>query len=107
MLYYPERGSITYLHYFLYNVEGVINLGKVKDLTGEVFGRLKVIKMTPERRNRQVVWECQCECGGTTIVSSISLISGNTSSCGCLKNHSIGEAEINRQLLNINCNFKR
>ena len=231
MLYYPRQGSITQLHYFLYNVEGVINLGKVKDLTGEVFGKLKVVKMTPERRNRQVVWECQCECGnithvvgqalraghtkscgclkyekkdvdslkgqrfgkltvlrrsefsfnnkvywtcqcecgcvldvsgidlrnkniescnrcqeynyhfnnltgvrfgllvaikivgkdnsghclwecqcdcgGITIVSSISLISGNTSSCGCLKNHSMGEAEINRQLLHTNCNFKR
>lgn len=43
-------------------------MGKIKDLTGEVFGRLTVLGMTPERRNRQVVWKCQCECGNITDV---------------------------------------
>ena len=60
-------------------------MGKVKDLTGEVFGKLKVVKMTPERRNRQVVWECQCECGNITYVVGQALRAGHTKSYGCLK----------------------
>ena len=33
-------------------------MGRIKDLTGKVFGRLTVLEMTPERQNRQVVWKC-------------------------------------------------
>lgn len=62
----------------------MINLGKIKDLTGEVFGKLKVIEITPERRNRQVVWKCECECGNTTYVVGQALRTGHTKSCGCL-----------------------
>lgn len=59
-------------------------MGKIKDLTGEVFGRLKVIEITPERRNRQVVWKCECDCGNTTYVVGQALRTGHTKSCGCL-----------------------
>ena len=59
-------------------------MGKIKDLTGEVFGRLTVLEMTPERRNRQVVWKCQCECGNITDVVGQALRTGHTKSCGCL-----------------------
>ena len=62
----------------------LINLGRIKDLTGEVFGKLKVLEITPERRNRQVVWKCQCECGNITYVVGQALRSGHTKSCGCL-----------------------
>ena len=37
-------------------------MGKIKDLTGQKFGHLTVIKDTGERKNRQVVWECECDC---------------------------------------------
>jgi|GEM_PF-4960244 len=30
-------------------------MGAIKDLTGIKFGKLTVIKITPERKNRQVV----------------------------------------------------
>lgn len=39
------------------------------------------------------MWECRCDCGNTTRVTSSSLASGNTKSCGCItrelqaKNH--------------------
>lgn len=33
-------------------------MGKIKDLTGQRFGKLVVLEITPERRNRQVVWKC-------------------------------------------------
>lgn len=77
------------------------------DLTGIRYGLLTAIKSIGRDNSGHHMWECQCDCGGTTTVSSIALISGNTSSCGCLKNHSIGEAMINRWLLSMNYNFRR
>jgi hypothetical protein len=41
----------------------------IKDLTGARFGRLTVVKMTPERRGGAVVWLCQCDCGGMLSVN--------------------------------------
>ena len=62
------------------------NLGKqnFKDLTGQKFGKLTVIKQGPYYQ-RQVQWWCQCECGATTLVRSNYLLSGHTTSCGCNK----------------------
>ena len=77
------------------------------DLTDMRFGLLVAKKVAGRDDNGRCLWECQCDCGGKTTISSISLVSGNTSSCGCLKNHSMGEAEINRWLLHTDCNFKR
>ena len=58
-------------------------MGKIKDLTGQRFGKLVVLEMTPERRNRQVVWKCQCDCGNITYVVGQALRDGHTQSCGC------------------------
>ena len=57
------------------------------DLTGKRFGRLVVIKRIKDREkeNKQhtTFWECECDCGNITIVSSRCLNSGKTTSCGC------------------------
>ena len=58
-------------------------MGKIIDLTGQKFGKLTVLEKTKERRNRQVVWRCSCECGKETLVVGSSLRSGHTKSCGC------------------------
>lgn len=55
-----------------------------KNLVGQTFGRLKVLKDTGERVNNRIIWLCQCECGNIHKVSTNDLTSGNTSSCGCL-----------------------
>lgn len=57
-----------------------------KDLIGQVFGRLTVIKRKGTVGSR-ALWRCRCECGRYTDVRSIDLLSGNTKSCGCLGNH--------------------
>lgn len=57
----------------------------MKDLTGERFGKLVAVKPTNDRRHGEIVWECLCDCGNTTYVSSGNLNSGNTQSCGCLR----------------------
>lgn len=58
---------------------------KKKDLTGQRFGHLTVLRDTGERKNKCIVWECRCDCGNITYVRSISLTSGNTTSCGCFR----------------------
>lgn len=56
-----------------------------KDLVGQRFGRLVVVKPTEKRANTFVVWECRCDCGNTTYVNSNHLTKGRVRSCGCLK----------------------
>lgn len=60
-------------------------MSNIKDLTGQKFGRLIVIKDSGQRKNRQVVWECKCDCGKTTYVVGQALRNGHTQSCGCLQ----------------------
>lgn len=60
---------------------------KGKDITGQKFNMLTVIKKTGKSCNtakNAIEWECLCECGNTTFVSSKNLRRGNTKSCGCL-----------------------
>ena len=55
-----------------------------KQLEGQVFGRLTVIRRAGSRAGR-VTWACMCECGSTVEVVSHALTSGHTKSCGCWK----------------------
>lgn len=61
-----------------------IALQKERDLTGQVFGRLKVIsKDSDSKRN---YWICECKCGNIVSRRSDSLKSqGEKASCGCRK----------------------
>ena len=54
-----------------------------KDLTGKIFGRLKVISRKGVSKDFQAMWECICSCGKITVVRSASLRRGTTMSCGC------------------------
>lgn len=53
-----------------------------KQLEGQVFGRLTVIRRAGSKSGR-VTWACTCECGSTVEVNSNALTSGHTKSCGC------------------------
>lgn len=55
-----------------------------KDLTGERFGRLVVIKRL-ENKNKRTYWLCQCDCGNTTTKCAGDLKSGRSRSCGCIR----------------------
>lgn len=57
-----------------------------KDLVGQRFGRLVVIKRLPSVRTGNSVrsnWFCQCDCGNTHKVTTKELTSGHVCSCGC------------------------
>ena len=53
------------------------------DLTGQVFGRLKVLSYA-HTKNGRAYWNCLCECGNKTIVQRGNLRFGSVKSCGCL-----------------------
>lgn len=58
-----------------------------EDLTGQIFGRLKVIEYVGSRKignQTYGYWKCRCTCGNEVEVSTHALKSGNTKSCGCL-----------------------
>lgn len=79
------------------------NAGKrAIDITGQRFGKLVAIK-EKYRKDKQVYWECLCDCGNTTIKSVRQLKSWGVQSCGCLK--SKGEENIIKFLQSKNINF--
>jgi len=56
-----------------------------RNLIGEKFGRLTVFGFAGFDKRGQRIWNCRCADGNEVLVTSGSLISGNTASCGCLK----------------------
>lgn len=59
-------------------------MAKLKDLTGQEFGRLTVIKRGTNDKESRAMWLCKCECGNEKIIRGKDLRKGNTRSCGCL-----------------------
>ena len=60
-------------------------IGGSKYLVGKRFGKLTVTKQLKKRYFGNIVWECLCDCGSVTEVSTNALKEGNTKSCGCFK----------------------
>lgn len=58
-------------------------------LTGNRYGKLLVIgPAEPQKTTNGGLrkrWQCQCDCGNTTLVAQDNLLGGHTRSCGCLK----------------------
>jgi len=63
-------------------------MGRAIDITGQVYGRLRVIGRA-EAGGRWAKWTCACECGNSTIAYSRHLRDGSVRSCGCLKKHDL------------------
>ncbi len=59
-------------------------MSKVKELTGQRFGRLTVIRRSGATPQRLATWLCRCDCGNECVVSRTCLVDGYTKSCGCL-----------------------
>lgn len=56
-----------------------------KDVTGQRFGRLKVVSLTAERRNGRAISLCVCDCGKRKKVVTSELRRSGIKSCGCLR----------------------
>ena len=55
-----------------------------RDLTGQRFNRLTVIRFSHRDRFGFKNWLCICDCSAGTVVGQAQLLNGNTQSCGCL-----------------------
>lgn len=66
-------------------------MSKLQDLTGQKYGYLTALRRGPNRErpngSSHVTWECLCDCGRITCVTSTKLRSGKTKSCGCQSSH--------------------
>ena len=71
-----------------------------KDLTGQTFGKLTVLKDSGERKESFIIWECLCSCGTKCKVSSQLLLRGSTKSCGCLRKE-VSSNNIKKNKLNL------
>lgn len=59
------------------------NMAKLIDETGNIYGRLTVLKRDGVSSDHHAMWLCQCSCGNLTRVIGKDLRSGHTTSCGC------------------------
>lgn len=78
----------------------------IKDLTGQRFGHLQVLKYAGYSIREHAAWTCQCDCGTIKDIAGIDLQKGDTTSCGCKRYSSYGELAIKEILINNNIKYK-
>ncbi len=83
---------------------------KFKDLTGQRFGMLTVVRLHEKyirtiSKRAVYKWECLCDCGKTTIVSTSNLQIGHVKSCKCLRQQLSTERIIEQSKKNIKHGF--
>jgi hypothetical protein len=62
------------------------------DIQGQQFGDLVAIRKAGTNKRRNLMWFCQCACGGTHVALSGHLRAGLIQSCGCTTGRRRGEA---------------
>ena len=77
--------SVTSIANYLkrYNIPTRAPTSILINMDGKRFGRLIVIKYHTKKHSTKI-WECICNCGNTTYVSTGALRGGVVKSCGCL-----------------------
>lgn len=81
-------------------------MGRISyNLIGQKFYRLTVVDYAMEYVSpsgaKKKQWLCRCDCGNMIIVTTSTLISGNTKSCGCLKSEKTIERNKSNKKYNI------
>lgn len=64
---------------------GVYNNLMERNEVGNRYGRLVALRKVPARDRSGAWYQCRCDCGEITYVSTNKLRNGHTKSCGCLK----------------------
>ena len=57
----------------------------IKDISGQKFGKLTVINFHKNNPGKEKYWMCKCDCGNNKVISSRSLKTLKTTSCGCYR----------------------
>src|ERR1700719_1276503 len=55
---------------------------KIRDITGQRFGMLLVVKRATDRGER-IKYLCKCDCGNEKVIYGESIRRGTSASCGC------------------------
>lgn len=88
----------------------VVSAMSLRDLTGQKFGKLTVVCRAEDyispKGKHHVKWHCICDCGKSTVISSLQLTSGKTRSCGCLKVGNVVHGGCHDRLYKVYCNMK-
>lgn len=66
-----------------YFVRIEIVMGNLIDIAGKRFGFWIVLESAEKNNKNQTQWLCECDCGTKKIITSNSLRTGNSTSCGC------------------------
>ena len=66
-------------------------MSKIKNLTGQTFGRLTALERVGRDKYGKARWLCQCTCGTEVTVAQGALASGHTKSCGCLNSEMVSK----------------
>ena len=74
------------------------------DIIGRRFDKLVVRAYVGIDQHGSTLFECDCDCGNSTILPRYSLVGNRTHSCGCIV--SIGESNIKKILSNANITYK-
>lgn len=64
---------------------------KIRDLTGQKFGNLIVTGLASDKKSNRVSWNCICNCGNNTVVTSTNLVNGRVISCGCERSKNLSQ----------------
>ncbi len=59
-------------------------MAKLKDISGQRFGRLVVISRTKNTRDNHTRWLCKCDCGKMLVVGG-TVLRRKQQSCGCIR----------------------
>ena len=65
--------------------DGRFGKSKRFDLIGSRFDRWTVLAYAGSNKHRMATWNCRCDCGIESVVSTSSLRSRQSRSCGCLQ----------------------
>lgn len=57
---------------------------RIKDLSGQRFGRWRVISYAGSDKKQNARWNCICDCGTERDVARLHLVHGTSKSCGCI-----------------------
>ena len=69
---------------------------RMNALRGQKFGGLTVVALNYRDPKRNSWWECECECGNSTVVRADNLKNENTTSCGCYRRERLARANSKR-----------
>lgn len=92
--------------YSLYHRRSCGTHNDPEDIVNQQFGKLTVVASTNIIRGGQRIYLCNCQCGSKNVeVGRNNLLTGHTSSCGCLT--SKGEETISELLTKANIKFEK